>query len=655
MIGKQIHNYHIMKLLGEGGMAFVFLAENQVLGNKVAIKILKDDFVRNQNIRKRFIAEGRNLVNMSHPNIVKVVDLIDAGDIVALVMEYIEGMTLSEYITQHGKLSDDEIKTLFGEMLEAVKYIHSKGIIHRDIKPSNFMISKDKKLKLLDFGIAKNTNDSGNEYTATSLNQQMGTPIYMSPEQVRGQLITERTDIYSLGVVLWYLVMGKPIYNSSEISFFDLQLKIVQEDLPLTDTRWDTIIQKATQKEESKRFQSAEEYLLNLMKKNASKNNFERTVFEEKTALPKKENSIPPDSNADKLKKRKKIIYLSLIMIFLSLVCVILFINRNENKKVIKKEDKHILNTQDTELSKNEHDFDTAVINNESTSLENEMPKEPNLNEVNSETSFWGITKVVSVERTKKYTIVKFKYQTLQTNSWISINSNTYIVDKQNNKRLYIKDSYGIPFSPSKRHAKYAYQTIEFELFFPVVSENCKTIDFLESDESDWKFYNLKVVKVDKSESEISAKIARGKVEQEEREEEYEREKEKQERDDELKRKEEEEKKYKKIKFSNNSNVSTINLAIIYYDGETWVTKGWYRVSSGGSFTFDLPYNYSASSFYYYASGGGYTWTSGGEKYCIDPENAFSYYDNKAHACTKTESFLKKSIQGTISYINLGN
>ncbi|MFN5415878.1 MAG: serine/threonine-protein kinase, partial [Flavobacteriia bacterium] len=316
MIGKQIQNYKILKLLGEGGMAFVYLAENQVLGNKVAMKILKEDFVRNQNIRKRFIAEGMNLVNMAHPNIVKVVDLIDAGDIVALVLEYIDGITLSEYISQKGKLSDLEIQSLFGEMLKAVKYIHSQGIIHRDVKPSNFMISNNNEIKLLDFGIAKNTNESGNDYTSTGLNQQMGTPNYMSPEQVRGGEITAKTDIYSLGVVLWYLVMGKSVYATSEISFFDLQLKIVQEPLPPTNTKWDKIIEKATQKEESKRFKNVEEFIKEIDNVNIVEYDSEKTIiFENKDS--KIEKNYVGHLKKVKFKKRHLFITLILIIIFL--------------------------------------------------------------------------------------------------------------------------------------------------------------------------------------------------------------------------------------------------------------------------------------------------------------------------------------------------
>jgi len=249
MLHQQIHNYKIVSLLGEGGMANVYLAIHQTLGNKVALKLLKEEFVQHPNIRKRFLAEARNLAQMSHPNVIKVTDLIDAGDIVAFVMEYIEGETLEHYIERKGKLSNEEIETLFNQMMEAIEYVHSQGLIHRDIKPSNFMLTKSGSIKLLDFGIAKNTNDSAVDYTKTGLMQQMGTPMYMSPEQVKNTSeVTRETDIYSLGVVLWQMVTGKKPYDSNTLSLPEIQVAILKEALPLTDSVWDQVIKNMTEK-----------------------------------------------------------------------------------------------------------------------------------------------------------------------------------------------------------------------------------------------------------------------------------------------------------------------------------------------------------------------------------------------------------------------
>lgn len=254
MLNQQIHNYKIISLLGEGGMANVYLVEHLTLGHNYALKLLKDEFVQHPNIRKRFLAEARNLAKMQHPNIIKVTDLIDAGDIVAFVMENIEGVSLEQYISDNSPLSHETIEKLFLQMIDAVEYVHSQGLIHRDIKPSNFMVTPDESVKLLDFGIAKNLNDGAVDYTKTSMAQQMGTPMYMSPEQVRNTSeITPQTDIYSLGVVLWQMVMNKKPYDADALTLPEIQVAIMKEPLPLTNTGWDEAIEFMTNKDEYQR------------------------------------------------------------------------------------------------------------------------------------------------------------------------------------------------------------------------------------------------------------------------------------------------------------------------------------------------------------------------------------------------------------------
>lgn len=249
LLNQQIHNYKIISLLGEGGMANVYLVEHLTLGQNYALKLLKDEFVQHPNIRKRFLAEARNLAKMQHSNVIKVTDLIDAGDIVAFVMENIEGVTLEDYISTRSPLSLKTIEKLFLQMIDAVEYVHSQGFIHRDIKPSNFMVTNEESVKLLDFGIAKNLNDGAIDYTKTSMAQQMGTPMYMSPEQVLNtSLLTEQTDIYSLGVVLWQMVMNKKPYDASKLTLPEIQVAIMKEPLPLTNKGWDDVIEFATSK-----------------------------------------------------------------------------------------------------------------------------------------------------------------------------------------------------------------------------------------------------------------------------------------------------------------------------------------------------------------------------------------------------------------------
>lgn len=259
----------------------MFLAEHKTLGHKVAIKVLNKEFFYNNNIRKRFLAEARNLARMNHPTIVRVTDLIEENESAAFVMEYNEGRTLRDYLEEKGKLPDAEIKHLFGQMLEAVGYVHEQGLIHRDIKPSNFMLDGRGNMKLLDFGIAKARDTSSAEYTQTGTGVQMGTPMYMSPEQVLAtKEVTNQSDIYSLGVVLWQMVSGVKPYDSTTLSTFQMQEKIVKEPLSKTGTKWDDFIGKTTQKDVSLRSSTiSESKLIFKVNKKLSEDSDDDTVF----------------------------------------------------------------------------------------------------------------------------------------------------------------------------------------------------------------------------------------------------------------------------------------------------------------------------------------------------------------------------------------
>jgi serine/threonine-protein kinase len=265
MIFECYKDYKALSLLGQGGMATVYLAEHKTLGHKVAIKVLNKEYFHNDNIRKRFLAEARSLAGMNHPNIVRVMDWLEENESSAFVMEYIEGRTLRDYLEEKGKLKDDQIQHLFGQMLDAVRYVHEQGLIHRDIKPSNFMLDGRGNIKLLDFGIAKATDANSAEYTQTGTGVQMCTPMYMSPEQVQAtNPITPQSDIYSLGVMLWQMVSGEKPYDLSAISNFQLQLLIVNEPLKVVNSKWDSLIQKATQKNLSDRFANCDEFGRNI-------------------------------------------------------------------------------------------------------------------------------------------------------------------------------------------------------------------------------------------------------------------------------------------------------------------------------------------------------------------------------------------------------
>ena len=261
MINTTIGKYKITRLIGEGGMASVYEAEHEMLGTKVAIKVLNPILSANAQIKERFRNEAKLMASLDHPNITKVIDFDEQPQQLSIVMEYLNGEDLNQKIKRNGPLSEKQITEVFSQTLSAFQYAHEKGIVHRDIKPSNIFILPNGYVKILDFGIAK-LFGQGNEMTQTGT--QMGTPTYMSPEQVKAdKSIDHRSDIYSLGVTMFYAINGKPPYNSNTDSQFDIFTKIVYEPLPEMPNSgiFNEFIKKACQKDRQQRFQTCQEWL----------------------------------------------------------------------------------------------------------------------------------------------------------------------------------------------------------------------------------------------------------------------------------------------------------------------------------------------------------------------------------------------------------
>jgi serine/threonine-protein kinase len=232
-----------------------------MLENKVAIKVLNPILSDNSQIIERFKNEAKLMASLNHPNITKVIDFDEQPHRLSIIMEYLVGEDLSVKIKRDGALSEHLTDKLFKQILSAFQYAHKNGVVHRDIKPSNIFILEDGHVKILDFGIAKLLGQN-NEMTHTGT--QMGTPIYMSPEQVKAdKTIDHRSDIYSLGVTLYYATMGKPPYEQATESQFDIFNKIVYSPLPNVNfqNKFGKIIAKACEKDRNDRFQSCDEWL----------------------------------------------------------------------------------------------------------------------------------------------------------------------------------------------------------------------------------------------------------------------------------------------------------------------------------------------------------------------------------------------------------
>ncbi len=259
-INQQILNYKITRLLGEGGMASVYEAVHPTLNKRVAVKILNPILMANKQIRERFVNEARIMVSLEHPNIVRVDNFEERENMLAIVMEMLEGVSLHTYIQQKGSLEPDEAKRIMLPVLSALSYAHKQDVVHRDIKPSNIFIQTDGTPKILDFGIAKLVSGVGNQ---TRTGVQMGTLAYMSPEQIKdSKHIDYRTDIYSLAVSFYYMLTGKKAYDTTTLSDFDIRKAIVEQAFPKLkrNIQYQEIINKATDKDPNERFQTCEEF-----------------------------------------------------------------------------------------------------------------------------------------------------------------------------------------------------------------------------------------------------------------------------------------------------------------------------------------------------------------------------------------------------------
>ena len=225
---EQIREYKIINKIGEGGMGEVYLAEDENLGRQVAIKMLAPELMRNAELVERFKQEARLQASLIHPNIVALYTFFTHENMLYMVMEYAQGITLKDLIKQKGKLDENTAKHIILQILEGVGFAHQKGIVHRDLKPSNIMIDNNLDIKIMDFGIAKVLGDRGMTKTGT----KMGTLYYMSPEQVKAEKdIDQRTDIYSLGIIFYEMLTGKVPFNTDTESDFEVMSQIVHGDL----------------------------------------------------------------------------------------------------------------------------------------------------------------------------------------------------------------------------------------------------------------------------------------------------------------------------------------------------------------------------------------------------------------------------------------
>ena len=291
-IGTMLDNrYELLEIIGVGGTAVVYKAKCHRLNRYVAVKILKEEFASDQEFRRRFHEEAQAVAMLSHPNIVNIYDVYRSGNVDYIVMELIDGITLKEYLSRRGRLSPKEVTVFATQIARALEHAHDHNIIHRDIKPQNIMLLRDGTVKVADFGIAhfaarENTYSKG---------EAIGSVHYVSPEQARGSYVDNRTDLYSLGVVMYEMITGRlPFEGDTPVSIalqhinsIALPPSVFAEDVP---EQLEEITMRAMNPSLTKRYSSAAQILSDL---EAFRNDqqFKLNIPREEGALPAEEES----------------------------------------------------------------------------------------------------------------------------------------------------------------------------------------------------------------------------------------------------------------------------------------------------------------------------------------------------------------------------
>ncbi len=346
MKGQKISDrYQIIKSIGEGGMANVYLAYDTILDRNVAVKVLRGDLATDEKFVRRFQREALSASSLNHPNIVEVYDVGEDNGQYYIVMEYIEGKHLKELLKKRGHLTITEVVDIMLQITDGMSVAHDSYIIHRDIKPQNIMILENGLVKITDFGIAMAMNAT----QLTQTNSVMGSVHYLPPEQANGKGATLQSDIYSMGILMYELLTGKLPYrgeNAVEIALKHLKepLPSIREEIPNIPNSIENIIKKATAKNIKNRYADAREMHEDLLtclddsRKNEppyqfkySENNYDDTkmvkIIKEPDAKAKKqkegsEEVIAKQITPEELKKQNKLVVL-LAAIFTGLVVVI--------------------------------------------------------------------------------------------------------------------------------------------------------------------------------------------------------------------------------------------------------------------------------------------------------------------------------------------
>ena len=386
--GQKINDrYEIIKSIGEGGMANVYLAHDIILDRDVAVKVLRGDLENDEKFIRRFQREAKSVSDLSHPNIVEVYDVGEEDGQHYIVMEYIDGKTLKQLIQKRGALTVSEVVDIMSQLTDGLSQAHDAYIIHRDIKPQNIMILDNGMIKITDFGIAMSMNAT----QLTQTNSVMGSVHYLPPEQAGGKGATIKSDIYSAGILMYELLTGSVPFkgdNAVEIALKQMREKIpsIRRQNPLIPQSIENIVLKATAKNPKNRYDSIHEmhedliHALDPEKENEAKWNYRypESELDESRAIPikegsdavKKSSSVQPPrddllsdllEDDNKSNSKVKIIVLAIFGVLVVMVGLLFFFNNRNSYKVITVPDVTGLTVQKAEsvLEKKGFKYDT--------------------------------------------------------------------------------------------------------------------------------------------------------------------------------------------------------------------------------------------------------------------------------------------------------
>jgi serine/threonine-protein kinase len=353
-VGKVLDGrYEIQEVLGVGGMAVVYRAYDNIDDRPVAVKVLKEEFLANEEFRRRFKNESKAIAMLSHPNIVKVYDVSYGERLQYIVMEYVEGITLKEYIEQRRVIPWKEAVHFLTQILRALQHAHDKGVVHRDVKPQNIMLLHSGNIKVTDFGIARFSRSE----TRTMGENAIGSVHYISPEQARGDLTDGKSDIYSVGVVLYEMLTGElPFQSDSTLSVAIMQLQTeprrpreLNDQIP---PGLEQITIRAMQKNPAERYQSAAEMLLDLEEfKRNPLIRFEYSYFVDREPTkyvspidrPRPQRpALPPEEDGEAAARSRLVpamvgIVAGLVVVLAVVFSLYYFLNRGDNSVLVRK------------------------------------------------------------------------------------------------------------------------------------------------------------------------------------------------------------------------------------------------------------------------------------------------------------------------------